>query len=62
MLRFRNSLLYWQTKKFSVHIFILPGRDVMYILSLLVCLACTQISFYALWCWKRSLWCDIRGR
>jgi len=30
--------LYWQTKAISVHIFILPGPDVMYILSLLVCL------------------------
>jgi len=35
MLRFRNRLLFWQTKeKNSVHIFILPGRDVMYIFSL----------------------------
>jgi len=43
-------LLYWQTKKFSVRIFILPVPDVLYILSPLVGPGCTHISFYALWC------------
>jgi len=55
-------LLCGQTKKISVHIFIFPDRDVMYILSPLVCPGCTQISFRALWCWKRPLWYGIRGR
>jgi len=40
-------------KKFRVHILILPGPDVMCILSPLVCPGSTQITFYALWCWKK---------
>jgi len=48
-------------KKFRVHILILPGPDVMYILSPFVCPGSTQISFYALWCWKKTFWCGIRG-
>jgi len=55
-------LVNWQTKEFSVRIFILPGLDVMYILSPLVCPGFTQISFCALRCWKRPLWCGIRAR
>ena len=31
----------------------------MYIFSHLLCPGSTQISFYALWCWKRPLWCGI---
>jgi len=38
-------LLYWQTKKFSVRIFILPGPVIMYILYPFVCPGCTQIRF-----------------
>jgi len=45
MVRFRNIT---GKKKISVRIFILPDRDVMYILSPLVCPGCKQIRFYAL--------------
>ena len=51
MLRFKNILIVILTnKKIKVRIFIVLGLDVMFILSPLVCLGCTQISFYALWC------------
>jgi len=46
MLRFRNRLIViLANKKIGVRIFILPGPNVMYNLSPLVCPGYTQISF-----------------